>query len=82
MRKKGVRVRYAELMTLLSIFKGIVDINSNSLHKSQMPVLLLDFNSKSDLSTPLVFSFLDTFRDKYQGNKSKFCRFFDFTEYT
>ena len=25
------------------------------------------FNSKFDLSEPLVFSFLDTFRDEYQG---------------
>ena len=34
MSKKGIRVRYAESMTLLSIFKGTVDINSNSSHKS------------------------------------------------
>ena len=34
MSKNGIRVRYAELMTLLSIFKGTVDINLNSSHKS------------------------------------------------
>ena len=34
MSKKGLRVRHAELMTLLNIFKGTVDINSNSSHQS------------------------------------------------
>ena len=31
-----------------------------------------------DLSAPLVFSFLDTFRDEYQGNKSDIADFFSF----
>ena len=34
MSKKGIRVRYAELMTLLSIFKGTVDVNLNCSQKS------------------------------------------------
>ena len=31
---KGIRVRYAELITLLSIFKGTGDMNESSSHKS------------------------------------------------
>ena len=40
---KGVRVRYAELMTLLSTFKGIVNMNLKSSEKCEMRVVLLGF---------------------------------------
>ena len=40
---KGVRVRYADFLTLLSIFKGTVNVNENSSGKCEMQVLLLDF---------------------------------------
>ena len=43
MSKKEIRVRYAELMTLLSIFKGAVHMTENSLEKCEMRVVLLDF---------------------------------------
>ena len=34
MSKKGIRMKYAKLVTLLNIFKGTVEINSNRSHKS------------------------------------------------
>ena len=40
---KGVRVRYADFLTLLSIFKGTVNVNENSSEKFEMQVVLLDF---------------------------------------
>ena len=43
MNKKGIRVRYTELMTLLSIFKVTVDMNEISLEKCEMRVELLNF---------------------------------------
>ena len=43
MNKKGISVRYAELMTLLCIFKGTFLMNSNSLEKCEMRLVLLDF---------------------------------------
>ena len=42
MSKKGIGVRYAELMTLLSMLKGTVDMNQISLEKYKMQVMLLD----------------------------------------
>ena len=69
----GIRVRYDELMALLSIFKGNVSMNQNSLEKCKTQVSLLDSNLKFELNTPLVFSFLHTFRDEYKGNKSEIC---------
>ena len=70
---EGIRVRYADFMTLLSIFKGTLDMNQNSLEKCEMSVLHLDFKTKLDLSTPANFSFSETFRDKYEGNKILIC---------
>ena len=35
-----MRVRYAELMTSLSVFKGTVHMNLKSLEKCEMQVLL------------------------------------------
>ena len=45
MSQKGIRLIYAEaeLMSLLSIFKGTVDMNLDILDKCEMPVVLLDF---------------------------------------
>ena len=43
--------------------------------------LFLDFKLKIDLNMPLDFSFSDTFRDDYQGNKSEICSTYRFTEY-
>ena len=43
MSKKGIRVGYTELMTLLSIFKVTVPRNLKSLEKCEIRVLLLDF---------------------------------------
>ena len=40
---KGIRVRNAELMILLSLFKGTVHMNWKILEKCEMQVLLLDF---------------------------------------
>ena len=40
---KQIRVRYADFMTLWSIFKGTVVMNYNSLEKCEMRVMLLDF---------------------------------------
>ena len=39
----GIRVKYDEILTLLSIFKGTVDINWNGLGKCEMRVLLMSF---------------------------------------
>ena len=54
-------MRYAELMALLSIFDGTVDklVHNNLKCKCCFWI----FNSKSDLSTVLVFSFSDTFKN-------------------
>ena len=38
-----VRVRYADFLTLLSIFKDTVNVNENSSGKCEIQVLLLDF---------------------------------------
>ena len=43
MSKKGIRVRYAELITFPSAFKGTVHMNYNSIEKCEMRLLLLDF---------------------------------------
>ena len=40
---KGIRMRYADFLTVLSIFKGTVNMNENSLGKSKMQLLFLDF---------------------------------------
>ena len=40
---KEIRVRYADTLTLLSIFKGTVNIKKNSLRKCEMRVAFLDF---------------------------------------
>ena len=40
---KRIRVRYAYVLILLSIFKGTVDMNENSLEKSEVRVVLLCF---------------------------------------
>ena len=39
----GIRVRHAELMTLLGILKDTVDMHLKSSNKYYMGVLLLDF---------------------------------------
>ena len=43
MSVKGKRVRYMDALSVLSIFKGTVNINYNGLGKYEMLVLLLDF---------------------------------------
>ena len=43
MSKKGIRVRYTEFMTLLSIFKVTDHMNLKSLEECEMPVLLSYF---------------------------------------
>ena len=43
MSKKGIRMRYAKLITLFSIVKGTVHMNENSLKKWEMLVVRLDF---------------------------------------
>ena len=63
MSTEGKRLRYNEFIIFLSIPKGSVDMKSYWLEKSDMRVLLLHL--KLDLSTPLVFSFLDTLKNKY-----------------
>ena len=63
MSTEGKRLRYNEFIILLSIPKGSVDMKSYWLEKSDMRVLLLHL--KLDLSTSLVFSFLDIFKNKY-----------------
>ena len=40
---KGIRMRFADFLTLLSIFEGTVRMNEKSLEKRKMSVLLLDF---------------------------------------
>ena len=39
---KGISLRYAEFITLLSIFKETVDINLNNSENCKIGVLLLD----------------------------------------
>ena len=66
---KGIKVKYAEFITSLIISKGTIDtefhVSSYWLEQREMRALLLHFNSKFDLSTPLVVSFSDTFTDHY-----------------
>ena len=66
---KGIKVKRAEFITLLSIFKGTIDtefnMNSYWFEKSKMSLSFCILNSKFDLSTPLVVSFSDTFTDQY-----------------
>ena len=40
---EGIRVIYADILTLLSIFNGTVNMNENSSGKCEMRVMLLDF---------------------------------------
>ena len=61
----GVRVRYADFLTLMSKFKGTVDMSENSLGKYKRQSCVWIFNSKFELNTPLVFGCPDTFRDEY-----------------
>ena len=65
-------MRYAAFITSLSILKGTVDINKNKLEKCKIGLLLSRIvNSKFELSTLLVFSFSDVFRDEYLRNNSE-----------
>ena len=69
---KGISLRYAEFITSLSIFKGTVNINIKVIQKNvKLWSYFWTFNSKFKLSTPLVFSFSDNFREKYYRNKSE-----------
>ena len=61
---KGIRVRYVDFLTLLSIFNGTVNGNYNSLRKCEIRLLLLDFNWNFELNAPLVFSFPYTLMSK------------------
>ena len=65
MPTEGKKVRYTEFIILLSIIKGCVDMNSYWFEKSEMRVSFCILNSKFELSTPLVLSFSDTFKDEY-----------------
>ena len=70
--KKGINLRYAAFITSLSILKGTVDINKNKLEKWKIRLLLSRIvNSKFELSTLIVFSFSDAFRDEYLRNNSE-----------
>ena len=59
MSVKGIRVRYAKFITLLSIFKGKTNINLDGLEKCEMQFVLLSFNSKFELSAFLNLRFLE-----------------------
>ena len=41
---EGIRVRYADILTLPIIFKGTVNMSSDSSGKCEMQVVLLDFS--------------------------------------
>ena len=41
---EGIRVKYADILTLLIIFKGTVNMSSDSSGKYEMRVVLLDFS--------------------------------------
>ena len=70
--KKGINFRYAAFITSLSILKGTVDINKNKLEKWKIGLLLSRIvNSKFELSTLIVLSFSDAFRDEYLRNNSE-----------
>ena len=43
---KVIRVRHVDFLTLLSTFKGTVNVNKNILRKCEMRVILLDFKLK------------------------------------
>ena len=55
MNIKGIKVRYAEVMTSLSLLKGSVNMNQNNLEKSES--CFWNFNSKFELTTFLNFKF-------------------------
>ena len=40
---KGIRVKYADFLTLLRIFKDTFNVNQYSLRKCKIQVVLLDF---------------------------------------
>ena len=61
---KGIRVRYVDFLTLLSIFNGTVNGNENSLRKCEIRLLFLDIKWNIELNVLLVFSFPYTLMSK------------------
>ena len=61
---KGIRVRYVDFLTLLSIFNGTVNGNENSLRKCEIRLLFLDIKWNIELNVLLVFSFSYTLMSK------------------
>ena len=80
-RVKGIRVRYAKFMTLLSIFKGTVNMNKNSLENCKMGKVLVAFQMELYLSTFLHFNFSEICGIVDKVNKSKIYSIYNFTEY-
>ena len=67
---KGINWRFAAFITSLSILKETVDINFKITEKNvKMDSCVRRMNSKFELSTLIVFSFSDAFRDGYFRNK-------------
>ena len=74
MGKKGIRVRYTELTTLLSIFK--VTVERNSRCKSCFWI----FNSKFEFKRAMYFTYLEALWSALGRNRKEiYCRF-DFTD--
>ena len=69
MSVKGVKVRYAKFMTLLSIFKGTV--NMNKTKNAKWEKFLWHFKWNFYLSTFLHFKFSEICRIVDKVNKSK-----------
>ena len=69
MSVKGVRVRYAKFMTLLSIFKGTVNMNKKKNAKWEKFLWHVKWNFY--LSTFLHFEFSEICRIVDKVNKSK-----------
>ena len=76
MSKKGVRVRYAELTTLLSILKGTVDMNQLSLENTKCKSCFWIVNLKFEFRRALYFTFVQALGNAlYIINKEIYCRF-------
>ena len=66
MSKEGVRVRYTDFLTLRSTFKATLSIRIKIVKKNaKCKFSFCVFDWKSELNTPLAFSFSDNFRDEY-----------------
>ena len=59
MSKKGIRVRYSELVTLLSIFKVIVNMNKNIYRNAKCELCFWIFDSKFSFRRAMCFTYLE-----------------------